>query len=59
MDEIEKCLFHYRKMLELLDKDYFQIAKALNGDILDAYQDAVALEVDKLEEMMRQLLQAN
>lgn len=58
MNEIEECLFHCRKLLGLLKEDCSKITAGLQGELLNAYQDAVEIEVDKLEEMMKQLLQS-
>lgn len=58
MNEIEECLFHCRRLLGLMEEDRSKITAGLQGEALDAYQDVVEIEVDKLKEMTKQLLQS-
>ena len=49
MNEIEEYLFHYQKLIDLLVEDSQNVAKALQGDLLEAYRGLLIEEQRSLE----------
>lgn len=48
----DECLYHYRKLLALLEEDYSSVARCLDGEIKDSYKAALMREITALKENM-------
>lgn len=48
----DNCMFHYNRLLALLEEDYSAISKCVDGEIKDAYKAALLREISALKEKM-------
>lgn len=55
MNNLEECLFHYKKLSTYYDEDYTEIKKGIDGQILDNYRELLKIEMDKLQHQISDL----
>ena len=55
MTERENCIFKYRKLLELLEREAELISRGIQGDILENYLNLLYREEELLRSELRSL----
>jgi len=55
MCEVEVCAFQYRKLIQLLEEDFNDIALGLQGELLEAYRAILVLEKDALSNALKSI----
>lgn len=55
VNNIEEILFHYRKLLALMEEDRALMARNFSGEFVHPYQQTVRKEMDQVRNMIRKL----
>ncbi len=55
MSDINTCLWHYRRLLDLYEEDLLTMKRGLQGDLLDAYAAVVKREISEVNKHMNSL----
>ena len=50
MEQYELCMHRYKRLIELLEDDYCEISRALDGDMLESYRAILKREKEILEQ---------
>ena len=56
---IDDCLVHYKKLLDLLEEDLDTIKKSFQGELLDEYRSIVKKEINEVNDKMNVLKRLN
>lgn len=56
MDELEIILYHYRRLLSLLQQDYDSIRFVFQGDYADEYEEIILREINVLQDHIQDIL---
>lgn len=59
MSNIDDCLVHYKKLINLLEEDLESIQKSLQGELLDRYNSIVKKEINEVNNKMNVLKRVN
>lgn len=55
VNNIEETLFHYRRLLTLMEEDYALMARNSSGEFVQPYQQTIRKEMDQLHDMIQKL----
>lgn len=55
INNIEEALYHYRRLLTLMEEDYALMARNASGEFVQPYQQTIRKEMDQLQDMIRKL----
>lgn len=52
---IEEYIYHFQKLVALLENDRKEISKAIEGEICDEYRNVITRELEQLYDARKQL----
>lgn len=55
MNDLERLIALYRKLIELLEQDYNEVSAGMQGELLVQYRDALRREIDSVLNHMNQV----
>lgn len=57
--EAQECVARYKRLLQLIDEDFNEIAQGIQGRVLESYRDILVREKEILMEALKSMQRSN